>query len=65
MPFTSKAQARAAFSGALGREMKKKADSWAHETPGGIASLPEKLDRRRVAGLGHTRHQLRTGRRGR
>ena len=40
MPFKSKAQARAAFGGALGSEMKQKAEQWAHETPGGIKSLP-------------------------
>lgn len=40
MPFTSKAQMRAAFSGALGDEMKSKADTWAHETPD-IKALPE------------------------
>lgn len=33
MPFKSKAQMRAAFSGALGPEMKAKAETWAHETP--------------------------------
>ena len=40
MPFKSKAQQRAAFSGALGPEMKKKALTWAHETPN-MSSLPE------------------------
>ncbi len=33
MPFKSKAQARAAFGGYLGSEMKDKAEGWAHETP--------------------------------
>ena len=33
MPFKSKAQMRAAFSGALGPTMKKKARTWADETP--------------------------------
>lgn len=33
MPFKSKAQMRAAFSGALGPEMKSKAQTWASETP--------------------------------
>lgn len=32
---------RAAFAGALGPEMKKKAPEWAHETPG-LADLPER-----------------------
>lgn len=32
MPFKSKAQMRAAFSGALGPEMKAKAETWAQET---------------------------------
>ena len=41
MPFQSQAQARAAFGGYLGPEMKSKADQWAHETPGGIKSLPK------------------------
>jgi hypothetical protein len=40
MPFTSKAQARAAFSGALGPEMKGKAKQWADETPD-MKALPE------------------------
>ncbi len=40
MPFKSKAQARAAFGGYLGPEMKRKARQWAEETPGGIKSLP-------------------------
>lgn len=41
MPFKSKAQMRAAFAGALGPEMKKKAPMWAHETPE-VARLPER-----------------------
>ena len=40
MPFQSKAQMKAAFGGYLGKEMKGKADTWAHETPN-IKSLPE------------------------
>lgn len=40
MPFKSKAQQRAAFSGALGPEMKAKARTWAHETPN-LKRLPE------------------------
>ncbi len=40
MPFKSKAQMRAAFGGYLGKEMRGKADTWAHETPD-IKSLPE------------------------
>lgn len=40
MPFKSKAQMKAAFSGALGSEMKSKAKEWADETPN-IKSLPE------------------------
>ncbi len=40
MPFQSKAQMKAAFGGYLGGEMKKKADTWAHETPD-IKGLPE------------------------
>lgn len=41
MPFQSKRQVRAAFSGGLGPEMKAKAQSWADETPD-IKSLPDK-----------------------
>jgi hypothetical protein len=41
MPFDSQAQARAAFGGYLGPEMKSKADEFAHATPGGIKSLPQ------------------------
>ena len=33
MPFESKAQMRAAFGGYLGPEMKRKAKTWADETP--------------------------------
>jgi hypothetical protein len=33
MPFKSQAQMRAAFGGALGPTMKKKAAAWAHATP--------------------------------
>jgi hypothetical protein len=40
MPFQSKAQQRAAFSGALGPEMKAKAETWAKETPN-LKNLPE------------------------
>jgi hypothetical protein len=39
MPFKSKAQMRAAFSGALGTKMKKKAKQWASETKN-IKRLP-------------------------
>jgi len=38
--FASKAQARAAFGGYLGKTMKAEADDKAHATPGGIKSLP-------------------------
>lgn len=41
MPFHSKAQMRAAFSGALGEEMKKKAPGWAKETTD-LHKLPER-----------------------
>lgn len=40
MPFRSRAQMAAAFSGALGPEMKRKAQAWAKETPD-IKGLPE------------------------
>lgn len=43
MPFKSKSQARAAFGGYLGPEMKAKAAAWEDETPGGIKSLPMKV----------------------
>src|SRR6266446_3491478 len=52
-PFVSQKQARAAFGGFLGPELKAKAAQWEDETPGGIASLPE-----RVPGSGHTRYRL-------
>lgn len=57
MPFKSKAQARAAFAGALGSEMKSKARTWAQETPGGIKHLPA-----RVKGSSHTRFKLQVDR---
>lgn len=41
MPFQSKKQMRAAFGGYLGSEMKKKAKTWADETPN-IGKLPER-----------------------
>ena len=40
MPFSNKAQMKAAFGGYLGEEMKHKAKEWAHETPN-MESLPE------------------------
>ena len=40
MPFKSHSQMKAAFAGALGPEMKAKAEQWASETPG-IKHLPE------------------------
>jgi hypothetical protein len=42
-PFRSKAQMRAAFSGALGPKMKKKAKHWADVTPD-PEGLPEHAD---------------------
>lgn len=44
MPFKSKAQMRAAFSGALGSKMKKRAKLWAEHTPD-IGGLPEHADK--------------------
>ena len=41
MPFKSKVQARAAFGGFLGPEMKRKATEFANETPD-MKSLPFK-----------------------
>jgi len=41
MPFKSKAQARAAFGGYLGAEMKQKAPEFEDATKGGIKSLPQ------------------------
>jgi hypothetical protein len=43
MPFRSKSQQRAAFSGGLGPKMKKKAKLWAEHTPN-IEDLPEHAD---------------------
>lgn len=45
MPFKSKAQERAAFSGGLGSEMKSKAKQWANETD--QSSLPDKAKSRK------------------
>ncbi len=45
MPFKSKSQMRAAFSGALGPVMKKKATTWAKHTPN-IKSLPNRVHRK-------------------
>jgi hypothetical protein len=42
MPFRSRSQERGAFSGALGPEMKAKAQEWADETPNQKA-LPERV----------------------
>jgi hypothetical protein len=42
MPFKSKQQMKAAFSGALGPKMKSKAPQWAKKTPG-LKSLPKKV----------------------
>ncbi len=42
MPFQSKAQQRAAFSGALGPEMRAKAPQWASETPN-LKGLPQRV----------------------
>lgn len=50
MPFVSKSQARAAFSGALGKEMQGKADQWAHETPD-IKHLPDHKGKGAIKGL--------------
>ena len=43
MPFRSKAQMKAAFSGGLGSKMKKRAKLWAEHTPN-IEELPEHAD---------------------
>lgn len=40
MPFKSMAQMGAAFAGYLGKDMKKKASTWAAETPN-IKNLPK------------------------
>lgn len=46
MPFQSKAQARKFFALEARGEMKKgTAEKWAHETPGGIKSLPDRKKR--------------------
>lgn len=45
MPFKSKAQMRAAFSGALGPEMKARAQHWADETPS-PSSLPARVKKK-------------------
>lgn len=45
MPFVSRAQEKAAFGGYLGPEMKKKAKTWAAETPN-PKSLPEHIKKK-------------------
>ena len=50
-PFRSTAQMRAAFGGYLGLKMKKKAKTWAKETPN-IASLPRHVKKRTRTTLG-------------
>jgi hypothetical protein len=48
MPYKSKAQARLFFSKEGRGELKKgTARRWAHETKGGIKSLPEKIRKRK------------------
>ncbi len=42
MPFRSRQQMKAAFSGALGPVMKRKAKKWASETPN-IKALPKRV----------------------
>lgn len=49
MPFKSKAQERAAFSGALGPKMKARAKQWADETPNQKA-LPEHVKKTKKRG---------------
>lgn len=46
MPFTSKAQAKAAFGGYLGKEMKAKAPEFARATPD-IKALPEHVGKKK------------------
>ncbi len=48
MPFRSRAQARAAFAGALGSQMRERAEAWVHETPGGVRNLPEHVGPRHI-----------------
>jgi hypothetical protein len=49
MPFTSKAQARAAFGGYLGAEMKKRAPEFAKATPS-MSALPERVGKKKRMG---------------
>lgn len=46
MPFESKAQARAAFGGYLGSEMKAKAKEFAQATPN-LKNLPEHVGKKK------------------
>lgn len=48
-PFRSTAQMQAAFSGALGPEMKRKAKTWAKETPN-LKMLPRHVKKRKPTG---------------
>lgn len=57
MPFKSKAQARAAFGGYLGKEMKSKAKQWANETPGGIKSLPQHVSKKKKFGISNLKRR--------
>lgn len=49
MPFTSKAQEKAAFGGYLGAEMKAKAPEFARATPD-IKALPEHVGKKKNPG---------------
>ena len=60
MPFKSKAQARAAFGGYLGPEMKAKSKEFANAT-GSLKNLPEHVaakPQRGMPGLNQMRHDL-------
>ena len=46
MPFSSKAQSRAAFGGYLGKEMKSKAKEWASKTD--YMNLPDRKKKKKV-----------------
>lgn len=50
MPFRSSAQMKAAFSGALGPEMKAHAQEWASATPN-ISQLPEHVEKKTKQGI--------------
>ena len=57
MPFKSRVQMKAAFSGALGSVMKSKARQWVEETPN-IKRLPEHVKKSKKKGRGRGKSKV-------